>query len=66
VPIVLVGGDKSFGPLLPQVAKGLEKAGARSVTVESVAGGGHYLVDEKPAEIADLIERHASVDRRSP
>ncbi len=59
VPITLVAGEMSFGPLLPAIAKGLEDAGARSVAVEQVADSGHYVVDEKPAEVAALIERYA-------
>ncbi len=64
VPIALVGGaapDKGFGPLLPAVEKGLEAAGGRSVAVETIDGSGHYVVDEKPGEVAALIERYASV-----
>ena len=63
VPLVLVGGavpKKGFGELLPAVAKGLENAGARSVVVVTIAGSGHYVMDEKPAELAALIERYAS------
>jgi hypothetical protein len=30
------------------------------VEVHVVAGGRHYLPDERPDEIADLIERHAA------
>lgn len=66
VPLVLVGGavpKKGFGELLPAVAKGLKDAGARSVAVETIAGSGHYVVDEKPAELAALIERYASAPR---
>ena len=61
VPLVLVGGDRGFGPLLPEIAKGLKEAGAQSVAVETIAQSGHYLIDEKPAEVAALIERYASV-----
>jgi pimeloyl-ACP methyl ester carboxylesterase len=69
VPLVLVGGAvprKGFGELLPAIAKGLKDAGARSVAVETIAGSGHYVVDEKPAEVAALIERYAAVGARPP
>jgi hypothetical protein len=46
----LVAGGNSFGALLAAMAKGLE-----------VAGSGHDLLDEKPAETTALIERHASI-----
>ena len=68
VPLVLVGGavpKKGFGELLPAIAKGLKDAGARSVAVETIAGSGHYVVDEKPAEVAALIERYASAEARA-
>ena len=68
VPLALVGGAvpmKGFGELLPAVAKGLKDAGARSVAVEAIAGSGHYVVDEKPAEVAALIERYASKEAGS-
>ena len=45
----------------PQWAKGLEDAGATSIIIETVAGSGHYLLDEKPAETTALIERYASI-----
>jgi hypothetical protein len=60
---VLVGGAvprKGFGELLPAVAKGFKDAGAGWVAVETIAGSGDYVVDEKPAEVAVLIERYAS------
>jgi pimeloyl-ACP methyl ester carboxylesterase len=59
VPLVMVGGDKSFGPLLPAIAETLRSHGWASVTTEIVANGGHYLPDEKPDAVADLIERYA-------
>jgi hypothetical protein len=43
------------------MAKGLEDAGATSVATETVAGSGHYLLDEKPVETTALIERYASI-----
>ena len=68
VPLVLVGGavpKKGFGELLPAIAKGLKKTGARSVAVETIAGSGHYVIDEKPAQVAALIERYASAVARA-
>jgi pimeloyl-ACP methyl ester carboxylesterase len=59
VPIVLVAGDSSFGTLLPDMVSGLRGVGVRSVTSETIAQGGHYLADERPAEVTALIERHA-------
>lgn len=64
VPMVLVGGNapgKSVEMLLPAIAKELRDAGVRSVAVETVADSGQYVIDEKPVEVAALIERYESV-----
>jgi hypothetical protein len=58
VHIALVAGDKSFGALLPAMAKRLEDAGARSVAVETIADSGHCPADG--TEVAALIERYVS------
>ena len=60
VPLALVAGGNSFGALLPTMAKGLEDAGAQSVTADTISGGGHYVLDTNSAEIAALIERYAT------
>jgi hypothetical protein len=44
---------------MPDMVNGLRGAGVRSVTSETIAQRGHYLADEKPAEVTALIERHA-------
>ena len=61
VPLTVVAGSAGLATLLPAVAQGLRDAGARSVAVETVAGSGHYVIDEKPAEVAALIERYAPI-----
>ena len=60
VPITLVAGSAGLATLLPAIAQGLRDAGARSVAVETVADSGHYVIDEKPAEVAALIERYGA------
>jgi pimeloyl-ACP methyl ester carboxylesterase len=59
VPLVLVAGDKSFGPRLPAIAKGLEVAGVRNLMIETISEAGHYPADEQPTATAALIERYA-------
>ena len=60
VPLLLVGGEQVFGPALPALAENLRaQYGWASVDVEVVAGGRHYLAEERPDDIAALIERHA-------
>jgi pimeloyl-ACP methyl ester carboxylesterase len=61
VPIVMVGGDHSFGKLLPKVADALRTHGCSSVTIEIINKSAHYLFEEKPEAVADLIERYASL-----
>jgi pimeloyl-ACP methyl ester carboxylesterase len=59
VPIVLAGGDKTFGQLLPRMAEALRKHGCTHVTTEVIQDSGHYVVDEQPTRVAELIERYA-------
>lgn len=62
VPIALAAGDapgKGFGALLPEMANGLQQAGATMVTSDVIAGAGHYVLDEAPGDVAALIERYA-------
>jgi pimeloyl-ACP methyl ester carboxylesterase len=60
VPIVLAGGDKSFGRLNPRVAEALRAHGCASVHIEVIKNSGHYVADEQPEIVAELIERYAS------
>jgi pimeloyl-ACP methyl ester carboxylesterase len=60
LPIALVGGDHSFGKLFPRVAAALRAHGCASVTVEIINNSAHYLFEEKPDAVAELIERYAS------
>jgi pimeloyl-ACP methyl ester carboxylesterase len=59
LPIVLVGADKSFGPLLPKVAEALKAHGCANVIIEIIKGSAHYVFEEKPEAVAELIERYA-------
>jgi pimeloyl-ACP methyl ester carboxylesterase len=63
VSLVLAGGEQSFGPLLPDLARALSSYGWSDVKVELIANGGHYLADEKPQAVIELIERYASLKR---
>jgi pimeloyl-ACP methyl ester carboxylesterase len=59
VPIVLAGGDKTFGQLLPRMAASLRQHGCTNVTTEVIQDSGHYVVAEQPTRVAALIERYA-------
>ena len=58
LPIILAGGDQSFGALLPLVAEDLKKHGCTNVHVETVTNSGHYVVEEQPEQVIALIERY--------
>jgi pimeloyl-ACP methyl ester carboxylesterase len=61
VPIVLVGGDKSFAKLLPKMGEDMRAHGCKTVTIETIKDSGHYVADEQPEIVAELIERYASL-----
>jgi pimeloyl-ACP methyl ester carboxylesterase len=61
VPIVLAGGDHAFGPLLSRVAADLRAHGCSAVTVEIIKSCAHYVVDEQPEVVAELIEHYAQL-----
>jgi pimeloyl-ACP methyl ester carboxylesterase len=63
VPIVVAGGDKSFADLLPKMAEDLRAHGCQNVVVETVKDGGHYLADELPEVVVELIERYAALEK---
>jgi pimeloyl-ACP methyl ester carboxylesterase len=60
VPIVLAGGDQSFGKLLPKVSDDLRKHGCADITIKVIENCGHYVVDEQPEAVAQLIEQYAT------
>ena len=60
MPIVLAGGDHAMGMLLPRLADSLRQHGCTNVTIEVVKDSGHWVVDEQPDSVAELIKRHAS------
>lgn len=59
VPIVLAGGDHSVGQLNPIIAEALRARGCANVIVATIKDSGHWVVDEQPDIVAELIERHA-------
>jgi pimeloyl-ACP methyl ester carboxylesterase len=62
VPLFVGAGDGSpFAKLLPNIAEGLRANGCTHVETGLISGSVHYLVEDQPEAVADLIERHASV-----
>jgi pimeloyl-ACP methyl ester carboxylesterase len=59
LPLVVVGSDGGFAPLLPKLGAALSAHGWRSVASEVVQESGHYVLDEQPDRVSELIERYA-------
>jgi len=60
VPLVLAPGENSpFQKLMPSIAAALQAHGCANVKVEVVKDSVHYVVDEQPEAVAELIERYA-------
>jgi pimeloyl-ACP methyl ester carboxylesterase len=60
VPLVLAPGENSpFEKLMPSFAEALRAHGCASVKIEVIKNSVHYVVDEQPEAVAELIERHA-------
>jgi pimeloyl-ACP methyl ester carboxylesterase len=60
LPIVLAGGDRSLAPINHVIAEALRSHGWADVTLAAIENSGHWVVDEQPAQVAELIERHAA------
>jgi pimeloyl-ACP methyl ester carboxylesterase len=60
VPLVLAPEENSpFEKLMPSFAEALRAHGCASVKIEVIKNSVHYVVDEQPEAVAELIERHA-------
>ena len=61
VPLLLAAGEQSpFARLVLKMAEDLRNHGCTQVETGQIAGSVHYVVDDQPAAVADLIERYAS------
>ena len=60
--LVLVPGENSpFEKLMPGFAEGLRDHGCANVKIEVIKNSVHYVADEQPEAVAQLIERYASL-----
>ena len=65
VPLFVGAGDGSpFAKLVPKMADGLRANGFTHVETGLIRGSVHYLVEDQPNEVAELIERYASAPKR--
>jgi pimeloyl-ACP methyl ester carboxylesterase len=62
VPLFLGVGDGSpFAQLVPKIARGLRANGWTHVETGVIRSSVHYVVQDQPETVADLIERYASL-----
>jgi pimeloyl-ACP methyl ester carboxylesterase len=62
VPLFLAAGDGSpFAQLVPKMAEGLRANGCAHVETGLIRGAVHYVVEDQPEAVADLIERYATL-----
>src|SRR5258708_27919081 len=59
VPILLLEGDYGSGKPGPTAKELANKFGSRNVTAQVVVGCGHFMTDEQPHVIADLLQKQA-------
>jgi pimeloyl-ACP methyl ester carboxylesterase len=51
MPVLAIGGEKSFGPMMATVAH----AGAANVQGAVIPGFGHWLMEEQPQATVSVI-----------
>jgi pimeloyl-ACP methyl ester carboxylesterase len=62
VPLVLAPGENSpFEKLMPGFAEALRDHGCANVKIKVIQNSVHYVADEQPEAVAQLIERYASL-----
>lgn len=63
VPMLLLGGEKSLGPLIPPLTEGLRKLGVADVRPVVVAGSGHWIAEEQPVAVVAAIRSFIDATR---
>jgi len=60
VPLLLAAGEKSpFNKYVPAIAQALREHGCINVKTDIIKGSSHYVADEQPEIVANLIEQYA-------
>jgi pimeloyl-ACP methyl ester carboxylesterase len=63
VRFVLGAGETdAFAPFLPRIVKAMHARGCANVETEIIKGSAHYVAEEQPEALAELIERYATSD----
>jgi len=61
LPIVIGSGEHdAFAPFLPGITAAMRAHGWTNLKTEMIQGAGHYVAEDKPAAVAELIERYAA------
>lgn len=61
LPIVIGSGEHdAFAPFLPRITAAMRAHGCTNLKTEMIQGAGHYVAEDKPDEVAQLIERYAA------
>jgi len=61
VPLLLAAGEKSpFNPYIPGTAQALREHGCSNVKTEVIKDSVHYVADEQPGTVAQLVEQYAT------
>jgi pimeloyl-ACP methyl ester carboxylesterase len=61
VPLVVAAGERSpFAKYLPQISGSLRANGCARVETATIAGSSHYVVEEAPVQVLELIEKNAA------
>ena len=53
-------GDDAFAEFLLRIAAAMRAHGCTNLKAETVKGAAHYVAEEKPEAVADLIEHYAA------
>ena len=62
VPIVFGSGEKdAFAKYVPTISESMRARGCTNVHTEFIKNSVHYVAQEQPTAVADLIERYASL-----
>jgi pimeloyl-ACP methyl ester carboxylesterase len=61
LPFVLGAGELSpFAELVPRIAEAMRAHGCKNVSTEVIKRSSHYVAEEQPEAVGELIERYAS------
>jgi pimeloyl-ACP methyl ester carboxylesterase len=64
LPIVIGSGEHdAFAEFVPRIAAAMRQHGCANLATETIRGAAHYVAEEKPDAVADLIERYAAQSR---